>query len=402
MRYTGRQVLLVVCLLALAQRVGADGGFFPQFAGSAESADQRAIVVYDGARETLVLQTAYEGDSSDFAWVIPVPALLSSEDIGTIAADIFNDLYYLTEPAAYGYYGYRAQGLCGCSSGGESQRFGSVKVWETLQVDDYEVTTLSTEDSSDLEAWLNANGYAFPSGHQDELDYYVDKSWFFVAAKINPAAGDKGNAEAGPPGFGGGDREEGEEMRPLRLSFTTPEPTYPLRISEVSSQGEVEVLLYVIAHHRITPTNYNCAEVQLTSAFRGGDFPAYYEEQFRSSLARAGAGSLLVEYAGMLPTYLVNAHGADLGVDGDKFYITRLRSYLTPDDMPEDVIMTQAATDDEFAIRVAAVQPVHTNMRLAGVGLLFVLAAASGLASDNWRNLARFLLLAAVIAVLVI
>lgn len=64
MRCTARQVLPVVCLLALAQRVGADGGFFPQFAGSAES-------------------------------------------------------------TAYGCYGYSAQGLFGCSSGGESQRFGS-------------------------------------------------------------------------------------------------------------------------------------------------------------------------------------------------------------------------------------------------------------------------------------
>ena len=83
-------------------------------------------------------------------------------------------------------------------------------------------------------------------------------------------------------------------------------------------------------------------------------------------------------------------------------YLYVLSSKTKSNHMPEDVIMTQAATDDEFAIRVAAVQPVHTNMRLAGVGLLFVLAAALGITSDNRRNLARLLLLAALIAVLVI
>ncbi len=400
MSATSLRLLLVVCLFSLVQTAWADGGMFPrQFAGSAESADQRAIVVYDGGHETLILQTAYEGDGGDFAWVIPVPALLGAGDIGTVAPDIFDDLYYLTEPTAYGYFGYNAQGVFGCSSS-TAREYQSVRVWEPLQVDDYEVTILSADDSSDLVEWLNANGYAYPAGHQGELNYYVNKSWFFVAAKISLTDGRNGNN--GPPSTGGDYGEEGEEMRPLRLSFNTAEPVYPMRISAVSSEDEIEVLVYIIARHRMRSTNFNTEQVQLTSQFHGGDFPAYYEEQFRSSLARAGVGSLLVEYAGHLPRYLVNIHGADLGLGAGEFYITRLRTYLTHNEMQEDVVMTQAATDNNFAIYVMAPVTPDTNIRLAGIGLLFALAAMLGFTSGNRHNLIRALLLAAVIALLMV
>ncbi len=401
MRTLATSVLTVLCLSILLPGAWADGGMFPtQRAGSAASADQRAIVVFDGTHETLILQTAYEGDAPEFAWVIPVPGLLSSAS--TIAPDVFDDLYLLTEPAAYGYFGYRAQGLLGCSSSSGVGRFRTVRVWDILQVDNYELTILSAGESSDLEDWLNANGYSYPAGHQDKLDYYVSKSWFFVAAKIRTAAQDGDNATS-PPGLGGDDRGEEQQMRPLRFSFATAEPVYPLRISAASSKDEVEVLLYVIARHRITPSNYNSEEVKLTADFRGGDFPAYYEQQFRASLARAGAGSLLVEYAGQLPAYLTNRYGPDLGLSAGDFYITRLRTYMSSQEMEEDVVMTQAAADDNFSIWVAVPTPTETNVRLAAVGLLLLLTAIltviSGI-SSQYAHLTRMLVVIAIIVVL--
>ena len=400
-----RWPLLVACLLGLVHAASADGGMFPQFARSAESADQRAIVVFDEGRETLILQTAYQGDAADFAWVIPIPTLMTSGDIATVDPGIFDDLYYLTEPAAYGHGGYRAQGLLGCSSGSDGeQQFASVRVWDSLQVDDYQITILSAGESSDLQAWLNANGYSFPAEHQGELAYYVAKSWFFVAAKINPAATRDGNTgPVGPPGggdFGGG--SQGEEMRPLRLRFAADEPVYPMRISAASTPSEVEVLLYVIARHRIAAANYNTEDVTLTSHFEGGDFGAYYEEQFRDSLARAGAGSLLVEYAGPLHDWIADRHRADLGLGDGSLYVTRLRTYLEPQHMAEDVVMAQAAADDDLAIRVALAPESTATPRLAAVGLLFALATMLGLTSRDRCLLVRALLIAAVIALLII
>ncbi len=395
MTQTRQALALLICLLGLVAAGWADGGMFPQLAGSAESADQRAIVAFDDGHQTLILQTAYEGDRTEFAWVIPVPDLLGSGDISTVSADIFQDLYVLTEPSAYGYYGYNAQFLVGCSSGSQPDEFRTVKVWDTLQVDDYEVAILSAGQSADLSDWLAANGYAFPDGHGNELDYYVDKSWFFVAVKMNPAV-------ERPPSMGGDYGEETQEMKPLALSFDTAEPVYPLRISAVSSKDEVEVLVYVIGRHRMAPTNYHTEEVRLTSPFEGGDFPAYYEEQFRASLARAGASSVLVEYAGRLPDYLLNAHREELGLPTGEFYVTRLRTYLTQDDMDEDIGIAQAPTDDSFAIRISGAQPAQASLRLGGIAALFALVAMIGIHPGHRRSLLRAGLTVAVVAFLLI
>jgi len=377
-----------------------DGGFVPQLAGSALSADQRAIVVFDDQQETLILQTAYEGDRSDFAWVIPVPKLLGAGNVSTVSADIFDELYWLTEPAAYGYRASHASCLMGCSSGSGPEQFRSVRVWDTFQVDDYELTILSAAESSDLASWLDANAFAFPPDHQDELDYYVNSSWFFVAAKINPAT--REDNAALPPGAGGGYGEGTEEMRPLCLSFTTDEPVYPLRISTVSTQSEVEVLLYVIAPHRMTAGNYNTADVRLSGDFPGGDFSAYYEKEFRDNLSRAGVGSLLVEYTGPFPGYLANAYSADLGLGAGEFYVTRLRSYLTPEEMQQDVNLVQAGTDDSFAIRVTIAQANIGKLQLAGTVLFLGMVAVLGLSRTNRHPLLQAVLVVLAVGLLLI
>jgi hypothetical protein len=371
-------VLVIVYLFVPCRPALADGGMFPVFAGSAASSDQRAVLAFDGGRETLILQTAYEGDGTDFAWVIPVPVEVGQGDVGTADPRIFDDLYELTEPRAY--QGSGGGGLLGCgSSGGGALR--SVQIWHTFQVDGYDVAVLSAGESSDLADWLDQNGYAFPVGQQAALDYYVSKSWFFVAAKLSPA------------GSGGGD-----EARPLRLSFDAPEPVFPMRISSATSSGEVEVLLYVIARHRVTSSNYDTEAVQLTALYRGGDFGAYYDQQFRQSLAEAGAGSLLVEYAGILPSYMASTHAADLGLGSGGYYVTRFRSYLQPHHMTEDIVLAEAPNDDPFEVRVASAAPADARVRLVRLGMILVIGTMLGVVVRGRDGLMRGLLAAGLVA----
>lgn len=66
MRILATSVLTVLCLSILLPGAWADGGMFPtQRAGSAASADQRAIVVFDGTHETLILQTGLQVTNMD-------------------------------------------------------------------------------------------------------------------------------------------------------------------------------------------------------------------------------------------------------------------------------------------------------------------------------------------------
>ncbi len=360
------RLLLTIALLALfATMCPADGGFIPVVEGVANTADQRAIIIDRGGAETIVLQTAYEGDASDFAWVIPLPELISAQDaISTADPTVFEALDEMTGPRYLGGR-YQATGLCGCS--GSEQGTGTdagVTVWETLRVDGYDVAVLSAEQSSDLGAWLSANGYRLPSGSPATLQYYVDRRWYFVALKIAPTP--RGNIGGGPPGDGGAD------LRPIVISFDTPRLIFPLRISRISTRNRVEILLYVIGRHRAESDNYATAEVHTPQHWTGGDFAATYDGWLENTLSAAGGRALAVEYAGWIQEYFFSGSGfAGLGLAGDTWYVTRLRTRLSPEQMDADIVLTAAASDDAFEVVVG-----DGYARLRGTGSLAMLALA--------------------------
>jgi len=344
-------VISLVFFASACAATYADGGFFPPEHGVANTSDQRAVIIDHGGSETIVLQTAYEGDSSEFAWVIPVPELISAaQSVGTADPRTFETLDQITAPRRLTWTSSSA--ACGCAGSGDGARVeDGVTVWETLRVDDYDVAVLSSEQSADLAAWLNTNGYGLPGGHEDTLQYYIDRGSYFVALKIAPSADQSaGDNAGGPPGLGDGGARE---MAPITLTFSTSDLVFPMRISRVSTKERVEVLLYVVAPHRATGVNYSTAEVDAPASYGGDDFPAAYNRWFEDAIADAGGRALVVEYAGRLSEWTAgNPPLSDVLGGGDDWFVTRLRTRLSPAQMSEDIVLTAAASDDAFEVIV--------------------------------------------------
>ncbi len=367
---------LALLTLACATTV-ADGGFFPAPSGVAETADQRALIIDHGDAETLVVQTAYDGDASGFAWVIPVPTqIVGATAVGTADPEVFPMLQSLSAPRYYtGMDG--STGVCGCSgsggAGGDgSPNMGGVTVWDSFEVEGYDVAVLSASESGDLATWLNDNGYALPAGHDDVLDYYLDKGWFFVAFKIAPT----------PDGAGGGDGD-GEEFRPIALTFATDELVFPMCISRVSTTDRVEVLLYVLSEHRVRSKNYPTRNIEARRTWNGGDFEATYDGWFEKTIADAGGKALVVEFAGAFPSWWASAPPFDSLLDpADEYFVTRLRTRLTPAQMTEDVMMVAAANDDPLEVVVGS-QFAAARGQIAFAALL--LAGVQGIGLRRWR-----------------
>ena len=335
------RVIVVVVGLTLAGGAAlADGGFFPVYEGVANTANQRAVVVDHGGAETIVLQTAYNGDASDFAWVIPVPSVDALE-IDTVDPGIFDDLDRITAPRAVTWE--RSSFVCGCAGaegdghpGGE-QRAG-VTVWRTLRVDDYEVAVLSADESVDLTAWLQANGYGFPEGHEDTLQYYVARESFFVAFKIAPH---DTNGDPAPPGTPGDGVPVPHDLRPITLTFATDEIVFPIRISRVSTVERAEVLLYVISRQRVRSSNYRTREVYTERSWSGDNFSQTYDRWLQRTideLNKERGRGIVVEYAGELPSWELNQLQAVLPAEGP-FFVTRMRTRLDPAQMEEDIML---------------------------------------------------------------
>jgi hypothetical protein len=373
---------VVICACA-----SADGGYFPTFEGVAETADQRAVIIDHGDAETIVLQTGYEGDASGFAWVIPVPTQIAGASaVGTADPSVFSSLSDLTAPRYFtGFEG--STGVCGCSGGsgdaGAPSR-GGVTVWDRFDVDGYNVAVLSATESGDLAGWLRDNGYAFPEAGDETLAYYVDKQWFFVAFRIAPSGG------------GGG----GEEFRPITLTFATDELVFPMCISRVSTTGRAEVLLYVLSEHRVKASNYPTRTIQAGRAWDGGDFDAVYDGWFEGTIADAGGTALVVEFAGDFPLWWAGVRPFDtLTRQGEEYFVTRLRTRLTPAQMDEDIMLTAAANDDPLEVVVGS-ELAATRGRAAFAALL--LASVQGLALRRWRLGRRFAATTALLGILLV
>src|ERR1043165_8386312 len=82
------RVSLGLVLLALSSPLQgvalADGMVIPQMAYALpQIPDQRALIHYAGGIETLVSETSFAGSGTNFAWVVPLPAIPKIEPVST-------------------------------------------------------------------------------------------------------------------------------------------------------------------------------------------------------------------------------------------------------------------------------------------------------------------------------
>jgi len=234
-------ILLAISLASSLGELGstappafADGALIPDIERDIYQPAQKAIIVHENGRQTTILQIKYEGDSDEFAWVIPVP--------GYPAVNVSDPIvfWYLADSTAPRVRG-GSGGFLDCGSFGGIDGEPLVEVWEEDSVGIYDYAVLSAEDPNALIDWLNTNGYVFPEDGQEIIDHYISKEWYFVAVKIHTGDEAEGLAEG--------------TIQPLELSFDIDEIIYPLKITSMSSD-RCDVLLYVYSDQKVVPENY--------------------------------------------------------------------------------------------------------------------------------------------------
>src|SRR5437868_6646933 len=208
---------------------------------------QKAIILYDAGREDLLLQVKYEGALEDFGWLIPVPSL---PKVTKGSMQPFYELSQLTQRQFGTQDKVPTLGLA--RRGGPEE----VKVIEVKTVGAYEVSILSVRDAGSLERWLHAHGYSIPEGKGSIIDEYVQKNWYFIAAKIQLTGETalkvvSGTSPNDPEAKGKGRKAvqkqlSSGELHPLLISFDTPKCVFPLRISAVSGRPS-EVSVYMLS-----------------------------------------------------------------------------------------------------------------------------------------------------------
>ena len=230
-----------IASLLFAAPAYADGGFFGPEGSDISEPEQKAVIFFHEGTEELVLSVRYEGAAEEFAWLVPTPEPPVIEE-SSIA--LFQLMSMLTPTSA---------DFMKDSYGGSDHLSAGVEVLEELTVGAFDLIVLRAGDAGELASWLEERGFAYDEEAEEVLADYVKRGWCFTAMRVNPAFND--------PMSAGMEYELAQGIvDPLRFTFDTTEPVYPLRISSLNP-GDTEVLLYVLA-----PQAYGHASLELEYA----------------------------------------------------------------------------------------------------------------------------------------
>jgi hypothetical protein len=250
-----RRLALPLALLCLVAAARADGVMIPArgVPAPARTPDQRALVAFDGATETLVVETTVQGEGSEYAWIVPLPA---APKIEASTSGLFPTLEVLTAPrivdgakgdpgwllpvvlgvvcmatwlATRRFRGAAAAGfgallvapivlvstITCAGKGAEVAATASPRELSRQTVGAFDVAVVDPGDGTGLRGWLDERGFA-PSHAIDAVATdYARRGWVFVAAKLKLDAP-------------GGDVRR---VHPLAFTFPTKEAVHPMRLT---------------------------------------------------------------------------------------------------------------------------------------------------------------------------
>ncbi len=230
--------LLVASGLAVAApaQACACGGMVDQSGHDTSVTGETALVVWDGARETVLLRLSTRTDAVDAGLLIPTPtaaAVALGDDT------VFDELAALTAPRSEDRWHLFGPSLLG---GGDGDGAGAtegaaVQVLGTVDLGPLRATTLTAADASALARWLDRHGYQSTPALTAATAPYVDEGWSFVAIQLTATH----------------DTLEGD-LPALAITFASEQLVYPMRMSQAAESAQQPVV-YVLAEHRMRRTD---------------------------------------------------------------------------------------------------------------------------------------------------
>jgi hypothetical protein len=216
--------LLAVTAVAGPAHACGCGVIMPPKQETVQASNERALVYWDGERETIELMLDMNSTALEFGMIIPtpLPAVVSEGD-----ARIFDTVEDSIEPRERVETDWWGLGYLL-----PDPPLDSVTIVERLRVGWVESTTIEAADTVALTAWLATNGFEVPAAAQKALDIYVQRGWSFTVLRL-----------ANDDGITG-------QLDPIRISFDTNRLVYPARLVAAETEPK-ELRLYVFDKQRV-------------------------------------------------------------------------------------------------------------------------------------------------------
>ncbi|WP_413161327.1 DUF2330 domain-containing protein [Capilliphycus salinus ALCB114379] len=261
----------------------------------------QVIIARDGNRTVLTMANDYKGEVEDFALVVPVPVVLTEEQVRVAEPKIIERIDAFSAPRLVEYFddnpcmfypggGTRGGGDVFLQSAPEaiarSDKTLGVTVESRFTVGEYDIIILSAKESDGLETWLVQNGYKIPSGASQLLQPYIRQNLKFFVAKVNLTEFDKG-------GF--------QSLRPLMMAYESPKFMLPIRLGMMNATGEQDLIVYLLSPQGQTEiTNYRTVKIPSNvdiPEFIQNKFAEFYQAMFKTAYEREQKRVAFLEYA---------------------------------------------------------------------------------------------------------
>lgn len=325
-------------------------GTFVGPVGSAfENEASQAILVRDGTQNILSLANQFTGDVADFGLLIPVPEILTAQDVSVVDEALFAEVEAYSAPRLVS---YDCDDFMGREENGppssEEDAGGAhgVTVEESFAVGAYQIDVLSATGAGGLLDWLDARGFDLPQTSLPILNEYIQNDFYFLAARVTLSELPTANAY----------------LSPLQLRYDSDSFTLPIRIGTTVSTGQQEVVLTVLnrgSEGKTSISNYPQAvledECMIPQEVVG--YGGFYEEQLQDAFSQ---GIWVEEYSWSLGS--CDPCSAEpptpetlsaLGVDwtDDDTWITRIRARYTPEQATTDLALYQSGLQESSQVR---------------------------------------------------
>lgn len=325
----------------------ADGGMFPPDGYYLNETRQKAFIYYSGQTENLVVSASYQGNSADFAWVIPTP---SKPEIFKSDSKIFTKLQKLTveSDTETPTLGSSLNSLGALES-------KSVEVIEEKTIDIYDTAILRATNDKALAQWLNEHKYTFPEDKSSMLKEYIDNGWYFAIAKIQNALTNDTDIKT--------KLAEGT-VTPLRLQFQSNKIVYPMKLTRLALD---------LAEKNSENATILAPEVHQSTESAGTS--NYYSPHIGITLyvladAKMSQDMLTTTWANWINPTDINSLGETVVgenwlTSNNKMFLTKMSASLNIKSVDDDFLITKAADNNIYPI------PVYKTFQFWSTNLIF-------------------------------
>jgi len=286
-------------LFALAPSANAFCGFYVAKADTdLFNSSSKVALVRDGDRTVMTMANDYQGDPTEFAMVIPVPTVITKEQVHISDPALLDHLDAYTSPRLVEYFDDNpckpqvvfsptVQRLEGAVAESETAADSlGVTIEEQFSVGEYDILILSATESDGLQTWLSQNGYKVPEGAEKTLGSYIKQDMKFFVAKVNLEEKAK---------------QGGEMLRPIAVAYESPKFMLPIRLGTVNADGDQDLFVYALTREgKVETTNYRTMKIPSDKElpiFVKDDFGDFYKDMYSTSAEREGGHGVFMEYA---------------------------------------------------------------------------------------------------------